>query len=171
MDLPKRKHIRLKEYDYSQNGYYFVTICASARKHFFGTVNLLHHVGADIIRPSAVYEPNVELSRTGKLVETAIMQISEHYSSVTVDKYVIMPNHVHIIIVFDAPENGRIISAPTLSVVVGSMKRWVSKHAGFSVFQPSFYEHIIRNDDDYLEKWNYIDGNPSKWTEDKYFPY
>jgi len=75
-----------------------------------------------------------------------------------------MPDHIHMILIISDNENGRMISAPTkpLSTVVGQMKRWVSKEIGFSVWQKSYYEHIIRDDADYMIKAEYIKNNIKK---------
>lgn len=116
-------------------------------------------VGADIIRPK------LPLSHIGKIVDEAINQISVIYPSVFVDNYVVMPNHVHLLLAFDN-SSGRIISAPTLSTVVGQMKRAASKKAGFSLWQKSFYDHVVRNQQDYGEIWRYITENPISWDLD-----
>ena len=65
--------------------------------------------------------------------------------------------------------SGRSMIAPTISTVVRLMKGAVSKQAGFSVWQKGFYDHVIRSEQDYLDIWNYIEGNPGKWTEDKLY--
>lgn len=154
-DLPKRKDIRIKEYDYSAPGAYFVTICTKNRAQI-----LWETVGADIIRPQ-----DVSLSVVGKIVEQGVLQISNHYDHIAVDKFCIMPNHVHLILVVQNNEDGRMISAPTVSTVVGSMKRWVFKQIGRSIWQKSFYEHGIRNQQDYDEIWEYIENNPMKYIQ------
>lgn len=154
-ELPKRKKIRLERYDYSACGAYFVTICIADRNV------LLWDVGADIIRPD-----RPPLSQYGKIVEMAIKQIQAHYENVIVDKYCIMPDHLHLIVFIMSEESGRMLSAPTLSVVIGSMKRWVSKQIGFSIWQKSFNDRIIRNEQGYREVWRYIDENPMKWRDD-----
>ncbi len=164
MDLPKRKKIRLSEYDYSQSGVYFVTICVKKEKcNLWNTkINFHQIVGADIIRP---YEQNYfeyKLSKYGEIVKSAIENINTHYPNIIVDKYSIMPDHLHIIL-FIEQIDGRQIAAPTLSTVVGQMKRWVSKRIGFSIWQKSFYEKIIRNEKAYREIWKYVDNNPLKF--------
>ncbi len=165
MELPRRKSIRLKEYDYSQNGAYFVTICVADR-----SVLLWRNVGADIIRPNSttIHSNQMPLSQYGKIVEIAISQISTHYENIFVDKYCIMPDHVHMIVFIAPDESGRMISAPTLSVIIGSMKRWVSKQIGFPIWQKSFHDHIIRDEQEYQKIWEYIDTNPLKWELDEY---
>ena len=154
-EIPKRKQIRIKDYDYSAPGAYFVTICTKNRAQI-----LWETVGADIIRPQ-----DVSLSVVGKIVEQGVLQISNHYDHIAVDKFCIMPNHVHLILVIQNNEDGRMISAPTVSTVVGSMKRWVAKQIGRSIWQKSFYEHGIRNQQDYDEIWEYIESNPLKYIQ------
>ena len=153
-NLPKRKQIRIENYDYSTSGAYFITICTANREKIFW-----NNVGADIIRPQ-----NIPLSAIGKIAQQSILQIENHYTNVFVDKYCIMPDHIHLILRIDAEYDGRILSAPTVSTVVGSMKRWISKQAGKPIWQKSFYEHTIRNQTDYNEIWQYIENNPLKYT-------
>ena len=159
MDLPERKYIRLPEYDYSAPGAYFVTICTADRRCILSSI-----VGAAISRP-----PEVRLTRYGEIVDLAIRNISSVYPHVSVDHSVIMPNHIHLILRIRQDEGGRMISAPTLSTVVGQMKRWASKQAGTALWQKSFHEHVIRNEKDYQEIWTYIENNPAKWAEDRYY--
>ena len=82
--------------------------------------------------------------------------------SVTVDKYVIMPNHIHMIISLSD-------SKASISGIVHFIKSQTTKHIGYSVFQHSFHDRIIRNMDEYANIWNYIEDNPRKWNEDKYY--
>ena len=153
-DLPKRKEIRIKDYDYSSPGAYFITICTANREEI-----LWNGVGADIIRPQ-----NVPLSSVGKIVEQGIIQIADHYENIVVDKFCVMPDHIHLILRIESNIGGRIISAPTVSTVVGSMKRWVSKQVGKPIWQKSFYDYGIRNQQDYDEIWEYIENNPLKYA-------
>lgn len=153
-ELPKRKTIRVENYDYSTPGAYFITVCTANREKLFW-----NSVGADIIRPQ-----NATLSAIGIKVEQGILQMASHYENVTVDKYCVMPDHIHLILRIESDINGRMISAPTVSTVVGSMKRWVSKQVGRAIWQKSFYDHGIRNQQDYDEIWQYIENNPLKYT-------
>ena len=159
MDLPKRKQNRLAEYDYSTPNAYFITICTKDRKKLFWM-----DVGAIIDRPN-----NVPLTNLGMIVRQSIEDIPKYYSAVSVDHFVIMPNHIHLLLQINTDADGRSMIAPTVSTVVRLMKGTVSKQAGLSVWQKGFYDHVIRNDNDYREIWNYIDGNPSKWVEDKLY--
>ena len=156
-DLPQRKSIRIANYDYSSPGAYFITVCVANRKKI-----LWDNVGADIIRPI-----NIKLSPIGKVVDQGILQITEHYKNVSVDKYCIMPDHIHLILRIESDIVGRMISAPTVSTVVGSLKRWVSKQIRKPIWQKSFYEHGIRNQQDYDEIWTYIENNPLKYALQK----
>ena len=160
MDLPKRKQIRLRSYDYSAPGAYFVTICTRDRRCMLSRIT----VGAAISRP-----PDVKLSGYGEIVDRAIRNIPSVYSHVSVDHFVIMPNHVHLILRIHGGEDGRMISAPTVSTVVGQMKRWASKQAKTQLWQKSYHEHVIRGEEDYRQIWEYIDTNPAKWAEDRYY--
>ncbi len=151
-ELPKRKPLRLENYDYSQNGYYFITICTKDRQSLFW-----QFAKADITHPN--------LSEYGKIADEAINAIPSHYSYAKIDKYVIMPDHIHLMLVISNEENGgRMISPPTkpIATIIGQMKRWVSKKIGFPIWQKSYYEHIIRDDNDYIKKAEYILNNPTK---------
>ena len=158
MERPVRKQNRLQTIDYSENGAYFITICAKDKQKLFG----------EIVGGGALDAPIIRLSAVGKVVEKYIRS-TNNIPEITVDKYVIMPNHIHLLLQINTDANGRSMIAPTISTVVRLMKGAVSKQAGFSVWQKGFYDHVIRSEQDYLDIWNYIEGNPSKWTEDKLY--
>jgi len=153
-ELPKRKMNRIENYDYSTPGAYFITVCTANREKLFW-----NPVGTDII-----HTKNLPLSAAGKTMEQGILQIETHYEGVTVDKYCVMPDHIHLLLRIESDLNGRMVSAPTVSTVVGSLKRWVSKELGRPIWQKSFYDHGIRNQQDYNEIWEYIENNPLKFT-------
>ena len=157
MELPKRKQNRLAKYDYSTPNAYFITICTQDRENLFWT-----DVGAIIDRPD-----DVPLTNLGLVVRQSIEDIPRHYPTVSVDHSVIMPNHIHLLLQINTDADGRSMIAPTISTVVRLMKGMVTKQAGFPVWQKGFYDHVIRNDNDYSDIWNYIEGNPGKWAEDK----
>ena len=166
MERPVRKPNRLREYDYSQPGCYFVTMCTKERRPLFWAEDVpVTSVGADIIRPRPIL-----LSKLGLVVEHAILEMPRRYANVTLDQYVIMPNHVHILLTL-GDQNGRMISAPTkgLPIVVGQMKRTVSKQAHMDIWQKGYHDHVVRNDADYLRIWDYMETNPAKWREDRYY--
>ena len=157
MDLPKRKQSRLTEYDYSTPNAYFITVCTENRRNLFWM-----DVGAIIDRPE-----NVPLTNLGIIAQRSIEDIPKQYPAISVNHFVIMPNHIHLLLQINTDSNGRSMIAPTISTAVRLMKGAVSKQAGFPVWQKGFYDHVIRNDNDYRDIWNDIDGNPSKWVEDK----
>ena len=160
--LPQRKPTRLANYDYRQNGYYFVTICTHNRK------NVLSRIVGQGLAPA-----ENELLPYGKIVEKELLAIEKRYAGVRMDKYVIMPNHIHAILVIDTYAAGA-SPCPTLSQVVGTVKSIATRkckkvYPMDKIFQTSFHDHIIRNKHDYQEIWKYIDNNPAKWTEDRFY--
>ena len=159
MELPKRKPNRLTEYDYSQPGAYFITICTKNKKKLFW-----ENVGASIARPE-----KPQLSFYGNVVQEAILNIPKIYPTISVDNYVVMPNHIHLLLQIHTDDSGRAMLAPTISKVVQQMKGYVTKQLGASIWQKLFHDHVIRGEMDYLEIWNYIEGNPSKWEEDCFY--
>ena len=161
MDLPKRKHPRLRNYDYSQNGAYFITLCTRD-----GACILSRVVG-----PDALIGPEVALSEYGEIVDAVIRNTNYSYNNITVDNYVIMPNHVHILLlIYDDTSSGPMgASGPTISVVIRAIKALTTRQIGQSIWQSKFHDHIIRDEQDYLDHWQYIDNNPAKWSEDEYY--
>jgi len=115
-------------------------------------------VGANCVRQ--------HLSEYGIIVENEIKVLSETYNLVEVVKYVVMPNHIHMII--SISDGGRTQFAPTVSRMVKQFKGLVTKRIGFSLWQKSFHDHIIRDESEYRRIWQYIDENPQHWDEDEY---
>lgn len=157
LDLPKRRQNRLSGYDYSSPNAHFVTACVNRRKNI-----LWEDVGASIARPQ-----DVKLSRCGKAVEEAILAIPRRYPAVSVVNYAIMPNHIHLLLQIISADNGRAMLAPMVSEIVRQLKGFVSKRVGFPLWQKGFYDHVIRDENDFLKIWEYIEGNPMKWAEDE----
>jgi len=139
MELPKRKPIRLKEFNYS-NCICFITLCAKDRKSVFGTF-----VGDD---------DHIVPTRIGEVTEKYLLQIPG------LKKYTMMPNHIHLLL----ETEGR-----TPSTRIKTMKTLVTKEIGVSVFQRSFYDHVVRNEQDYWSIWKYMDENPAKWQLDRFY--
>ena len=166
-DLPRRKKIRLEGYDYSKNGLYFVTICVTEKYQV-----LWENVGANSVRPLTAKELlRPKLSDIGKVVKKKLAEIGEHYSDVFVEMSCIMPDHVHIIINIEKqPKNGRTLFAPTsetptLSRVIKHFKEAVTKELGYSIWQKSFYDTIIKNRKQHAEIRHYIANNPAKYVK------
>ncbi len=159
IDMPHRKQMRLKGYNYSQAGCYFVTLCTLHRRVTLGRI-----VEGDLSVASSVV-----LSWIGEIVETYINNIYIKYKNINIDKYVIMPNHIHMIIVLQSGViEASTPSNATIPKVIRSLKTLVTKEVGTPIFQESFYDHVIRNEADYLAIWNYIDTNPIEWADDEY---
>ena len=155
--LPDRKRNRLTDYDYSSVGAYFVTICTDQKRCLLSNISY-----------TTDYAPaNVMLTRSGKVVDEQINRISEKYPDIIVEKYVIMPNHIHILFRIEHS------SGKTISDVIRFFKSTSSReiHRQFGaveLWQRSFHDHIIRTEEEYKHIWEYIDGNPSKWKDDCY---
>jgi len=152
---PSRKNLRIKHYDYSGAGCYFITICVKDNQEVLSRID----VGANCVRPT--------LSNYGEIVDKEIQTLSTIYEQINIDHYVIMPNHIHMLILIEA--SGRTQFAPTVSRVVKQFKGSVTKQIGHSIWQKSFHDHVVRNEEDYLSIWKYIDENPAKWAEDCYY--
>ena len=159
MVLPQRKPNRLPDFDYSTPGAYFITICVKNRKNL-----LWADVGASIARL-----PNPRLSPWGQIVEQAIRNIPICYPAISLDHYVVMPNHIHLLLQIQTDKDGQAMLAPTISTVIQQMKGAVTKKIGLSIWQKLFHDHVIRNDADYLKIWEYIENNPYRWKEDCFY--
>jgi len=115
----------------------------------------------------------VKLSEYGKCLMEAIEFLNNSKNEINIVNYVIMPNHVHLIVVVDNPCNGASgMPRPTNALIpksISSIKRFTNKQAGFNLWQRSFHDHIIRSEDEYLRIWQYVDDNIARWSEDEYF--
>ena len=155
-DLANRKPTRLKGYDYSTPGAYFVTVCTKGKRCVLGKI-----VGEGLCAL-----PVNKLTTIGNEVERCIEYIGENYPGVRIDKYVIMPNHIHMIIVLDnAGGHGN----PPLQNIIGQLKSYTTNKYGNPLWQRSFHDHIIRGEKDYLKIREYIDTNVLKWKTDCFY--
>ena len=195
--LPRRKTIRLQNYDYSQVGAYFVTICTAHKRPLFGVVRRGDPCGRP---PVPAY---VELSETGRIVESYLTEIPSHYPDVGLASYVIMPDYIHMILVLtqNQPQRAGQCPAPTeesdlssrrggtpaspapagksdpscrrggtpgppaLPKIISAFKSLTTRKAGTSLWQRGYYEHILRNQQDFSEAAGYIQGNPARRLE------
>lgn len=172
-----RQSNRLQGYDYSSPGYYFVTIVSHNRLLIFGEI----------------ISGEVQLSQIGKIVENCWQAIPLHFKSVSLDAYVIMPNHLHGIVKINEKRNvGATHASPFLSkgpdsipkgpspqslcAIIGSYKSAATKRThkaglinGQSIWQRNYFEHIIRDDEDYERIIEYIQTNPLNWEMDEEF--
>lgn len=168
--LPQRKRLRLPKYDYSSVGYYFITVCTKDKACVLGTI-----IG-QVTAPSVI-----RLSNTGKIVEEEFHALEERFPHVTLDKYCVMPNHIHMIVRLASSEEGEAAGAsprPTRNIpqMIGEFKSVTTRRRnerygtrGIPLWQASYYDHVIRNEADYLRIWQYIEDNPEKWADDQYY--
>ncbi len=191
----KRRSIRLKNYNYSSGGYYFVTICVQDRECMFGNI-----AGVD-----PCIDPNIELNDAGKMIGRWYLNTAQRFKNVILDEYQIMPNHLHGIIVIRNGNGQTHGFAPTdrISIPVGvdlcvdpNIQRiqqtlfktiqWFKtmttnhyirgvKNNGWKPFdrrlwQRNYYEHIIRNETDLNKIRTYIKNNPQMWNRDRNNP-
>jgi len=178
--LPSRKDVRLPGYDYAQSGFYFVTVCSENKKHIFG--NIINFVGVGRDRPAPNTLPQMKLNRAGIIIEEVWKSLPDHHS-VRLDEFQVMPNHIHGIIQIIHPMArntsrdilGASRRAPTkLGVIVGLFKSECTKQIRIAtglptmtIWQRNYYEHIIRNEKDYLRIKKYIRENPMIWEKDE----
>ncbi len=163
-NLPRRKPTRLRDYDYSQPGAYFVTICAQHRKCLFGTI----------------VDGQMQLNEIGKIVVECWNHIPQHFPSVELGDSIIMPNHIHGIIAYPLvgagsprpPKN-----SPALGKIIAYFKYQSTKHInqhhdtpGTRIWQRNYHDHIIRDDPDLQRLRQYIQDNPMKWALDQLHP-
>lgn len=162
-NLKQRKPNRLKGYDYSQNGAYFITICTQGRQEILG----------QIVGDGVLDIPQMQLTAYGETANKHILAIAATYKNIAIDNYVIMPNHIHfILMVIHAKDGMSGTPSPTNALVpsvVSTFKRFTHKDCGYPVFQRSYHDHIIRNEKEYLKIWQYIDTNPSTWLNDCFY--
>jgi REP element-mobilizing transposase RayT len=179
-DIHHRKSIRLKNYDYSQTGLYFITICIHDRSPLFGKI----------------IDGEMLLNAAGYMVANQWLQLPYRFSSIVLHEYIVMPNHFHGVIESvgaipcgcpnaaiscGCPDRAGIKPAPTIGDVVGAFKSLSTNEyiknvkqnnwrpfAG-KLWQRNYYEHIIRNEESYLKIADYIQTNPLRWQEDTYY--
>lgn len=161
MELPERKRLRLENYNYSENGMYFITVCTQNRKKVLSE-----------ILPVGDGSPVPELTDIGKLVEGFIGQISVKYPTVKICRYVIMPDHIHFLISLEAFSGGTGNPSPTTATVFAWFKYQTTKsineytqQTGKRFWQRSFFDHVVRNEQDLQEIMYYIETNPHRWIE------
>jgi REP element-mobilizing transposase RayT len=159
MNFRDRKHPRLKHYDYNLPGYYYVTIHNEK-----GAPSL-----SDIWQVPTLNEVQVVLTSIGKLAEQELLALEKRYPHVRIDKYVIMPTHIHVIVQLLAGEFPRSGLTDIICAYKSLTTRACNQMLGVSnkkLFQTSFYESVLRNEQAYQKCWKYIAENPEKWMLD-----
>lgn len=166
---------RLPYWDYGSNAAYFVTICTQNREHFFGEIT----------------KGKMELSEIGKMAEKYWIEIPVHFPFVKLDTFIIMPNHVHGIIIIDKKDDDYNVEtqdvaslklmqknkfgpqSKNLASIIRGFKIGVTKNARMTnpnfAWQSRFYDHIIRNEQSYYRISEYIVNNTLKWKDDRYY--
>ena len=175
-DIHHRRSIRLRDYDYSQDGLYFISICIKTRECLFGEI----------------VDDEMILNKNGEIVEKCWLDITQHYPDTVLHEFVVMPNHLHGIVEITAPvgaQNFVPLQTPTdrnapplprrnefqkiiprsIGAIVRGFKIGTTKQLGYSVWQRNYYEHIIRDGNSYQIISDYILNNPKKWQTDKFY--
>ena len=178
-NFPQRKSIRLKGYDYSQNGYYFITVCTKNRECLFGNIS----------------DGKMVLNNYGNIAYSEIINTNNVRPNVEIKNHIVMPNHIHIIIAIVGaycirPNDTQItksdnqnkidiadvcnasLRSPSQSVgsIIRGIKGSISKQCGFSVFQHSYHDHIIHNEKSYQKIYEYVENNSLRWELDCHNP-
>ena len=152
MTFYSRKSPRIPNFDYTSDHYYFLTVCTHNRRCLFG-------------------EPD-HLNGWGRIAQEQILQLETHYCNVKVDQYVVMPNHIHMILVLGCGEKAG--KNPDLQQIMAQLKSGISREirntgSDLTVWQRSFHDHVIRTQKDYEKIWMYIQTNPMRWDKDCFF--
>ena len=177
--MQQRRSIRLKDYDYATPGAYFVTVVTQRRLSLFGEI----------------VDSEMRLNDAGRMVDDALANLQSFYDGVAVDTHIVMPNHVHILVVINDHVGAGLVPAlgfahagqpqrvaptrPSLADIVGRFKSWtanaylrgVSDHAwprfDTRLWQRNYYERVIRNDAEFDSVRRYVTGNPAGWANDR----
>ena len=160
-NLPKRKHPRMEHYDYSTAGAYFITICTQNRRC------LLSRIVGRGLAPA-----EIQYTAYGQIAQEQLLLLEQRYPSLKIDQYMIMPNHIHAILLLE--ETMGAIPRPTIMDIVCAYKSLTTRECKKmwpidKLFQTSFYEHVIRGREDYDEIAEYIVNNPKQWELDKLY--
>lgn len=150
MAFYSRKSTRIPNFDYSCENYYFVTICTHEKECLFANQN--------------------QLNEFGRIAQEDMRSLASHYNYVVVDNFIVMPNHVHAIIQIHGSRQKK----NDLNMIVGSYKAGVSRkihklQPDLMIWQRSFHDHVIRNQQEYEKIWQYIQFNWQKWEQDCFY--
>ena len=159
-ELQKRKISRLKNYNYNTPGAYFITICTENKKEILSDIQ----VGTGVLD-----RPKNKLTQYGKIADKQLKMMSDFYDNISIDKYIIMPDHIHLMLTIKNVPDGRSRTpVPTDSLIarfVSTFKRFCNKKYGKNIWQRGSYDHIIRSEEDYAESLSYIENNALKWVQ------
>ncbi len=159
----KRTPLRLRKYDYAQAGAYFITVCTKDKEHLLGEIT----------------DGAMKENEFGTIARSCWEELPKHYRDIELDEFVVMPNHIHGIILnynddVGATHASPLLKRPRLGDMVGSFKSAVTKRIneiratpGATIWQRNYYEHIIRNERGLNRIREYIHGNPLRWELDR----
>ena len=157
---PQRKNMRHPSFNYSNHGACFITICTKEKKCIL----------SNIVKGEADIYPKVMLTDFGKIAEKYINQLNDFYDDICVKQYVIMPNHIHMILQVNRTVEMNVIQphnipakSSKISLFLSTFKRFCNKEFGENIWQARSFDHVIRNEYDYSECMKYINNNPRKW--------
>ncbi len=152
----RKNSLRRPDTDYASDGAYFVTICTHQRLHLFG------HIADGVMN----------LSHLGKLAQSCWQEIPAHQAGISLDVYVVMPNHVHgIIILHDGEKRtlGQVIGRYKAAVTRIARREDVGVDLDCPLWQRNYHDRIIRNRDEYAVITNYVMNNPALWEQDTFY--
>ena len=157
-----RKTARLPEYNYNTPGVYFLTLCTEKRQCILSRI-----VGTGVLDG-----PQIELLPMGAIADKYLRQLNDFYDDLSVESYVIMPNHIHILLQVKEGPSGTPVPTLQNSVVsqfVSTFKRFCNREYGTNIWQRGAYDHIIRDQNDFDRHLRYICENPFGWQKDEYY--
>ena len=182
--------MRLREFNYSEARTYFLTICCENKCHFLSRkkdrIDEITFVGDGVLDvPLPEGQKNArhmfDFTEYGIVVENKIEELSSQSTSIRINNYVVMPNHVHFLLSVISTQGTSRTPSPTnqspkvsrhneaVPKFVSYFKRSTNRLCGKNIWQRSYHDHVVRNNEDYEKHYEYIDNNPLRWTEDEYF--
>lgn len=162
MQIRERKQNRLAQYDYGREGCYFVTLCTQNRARLF---EIEDTVGNGLCAVPSTRQSN-------KIIHKGIKETQNKFENIKIDKYVIMPDHIHLIVTIEERHIGRslpdvmmFLKTMTTNEYMRGVKAGILPAFEKKLWQKSYYDHVIRNQQDYNEVWEYVENNPNKWLQ------
>ena len=179
-ELPKRKSMRLQGFDYSSTGAYFITICTHNRQNILSDIVKAIHADVQVSAQNNVGtgvpdgpQTIIELTEYGRIADKYIKRLNDFYGDLSVENYVIMPNHIHMLILVgrDGPSRTPVptVQNSTISRFISTFKRFCNKEYGKNIWQYRSNDHIIRDREDYDRHVRYICENPQNWIYDELY--
>ncbi len=153
-EIHHRRSIRLQGYDYTNAGVYFVTICCNQRQHLFGNID----------------NGEMKINAIGQIVSNLWQKIPQHFPNAELDRFVLMPNHLHgIIVISESAEKSSLANIVQNFKSISSRKiNRISKNYGVSIWQRNYYERIVRSEQELKNLREYIENNPANWEGSQY---